>query len=134
MLADLPEGSSEAVVCDAANTLRHRFRNEPHLLEPHDPPAVIQVLRIRSEPKRTALYPHVPGADRGPAVRGQALPNLSGSALAVLADHRATPQHVVRSDLIAIEETPWLVEGTQSLRFTVVKVSGITFKVTSDEQ
>jgi hypothetical protein len=132
--ADLTEGSYEAVVCDATNTLRRRFRNEPHLLEPRDLPAVLQVLRLRTEPKRTALYLHVPRSDRGLAVRGQALPSLPGSARAVLADHRATPQHAVRSDLIAAEETPWVVEGTQTLRFTVVKDSGITFKATSDEQ
>jgi hypothetical protein len=119
--ADLPEGTYEAAVCDQVNSLRRRYRNEPHLLEPRDLEAILSLLRSRAEPKRTALYLHVPLPDRGLAVQGQALPNLPGSARAALSGGRQTPQPALKADLIQAVETPWVVEGTQALKFTVVK-------------
>ncbi len=118
---DLPEGTYEAALCDASNSLRRRFRNEPHLLEPRDLDGVLRVVRLNTSPKRTSLYLHVPKPDRGLAVEGEALPSLPGSVRAAFGGSKKTPQAPVREDLIAETETPWVVEGTQSVRFTVVR-------------
>ena len=84
----------------SANSLRRRFRNEPALLEPRDLDGIIRAIRLQTEPKRTALYLHVPLPDRGLAVQGQSLPNLPGSVRAVFATSRQTPEPPVRADLI----------------------------------
>jgi hypothetical protein len=125
---DMPEGTYEATVCDYSQSMRRRFRNEPHLLEPRDVEGLLHVLRLQSMSKRTSLYLHVPLPEKGVAVHGQALPNLPGSMRAVLASGRQTPQATVRTDLIKDEPTSWVVDGTQSLRFTVVKDAGLSLR------
>ncbi len=49
---------------------------------------MIQTIRIQTEPKRTAIYVHVPSPERGLSVQGQPLPNLPGSVRAVFASKR----------------------------------------------
>jgi hypothetical protein len=119
--ADLPEGAYEAAVCDTMNSLRRRFRNEPHVMEPRDLDGILRAVSIQTAPKRTSLYLHVPLPDRGIAVQGQALPNLPGSVRAAFGNGRQTPQPSVRADLMVSKDTGWVVEGTHSVRFTVVK-------------
>jgi hypothetical protein len=122
--ADLEEGQYEASLCDMANSLRRRFRNEPALMEPHDLDGLLQALRIQTAPKRTAIALHVLLPERGLAVQGQPLPNLPGSARAVFSSSRQSPEPAVRSDLTRSVETPWVVEGVQTLRFTVARETG----------
>jgi hypothetical protein len=126
--ADLPEGAHEVSVCDATTSLRRRLRNEPGLTEPRDLEGLLQVLRLQTTPRRTSLYLHVPSPERGLAVSGQPLPNLPGSARAVFSTGRQTQDPPVRADLVQTVETPWVAEGLQSLRFTVVKDSGLSLK------
>jgi hypothetical protein len=125
---DLAEGHYEATLCDAVNSVRRRLRNEPAQTEPHDLEGLLRVLRLQTAPRRTAVYLHVPRPDRGLAVSGQPLPNLPGSARAVFATGRQTQEPPVRADFIKVTETPWVVEGALSLRFTVVKDSGLSLK------
>jgi hypothetical protein len=122
--ADLEEGTYEASLCDMANSLRRRFRNEPALMEPHDLDGLLQAIRIQTAPKRTAITLHVLLPERGLAVQGQSLPNLPGSVRAVFSSSRQSPEPAVRSDLTMSVETPWVVEGLQTLRFTVAKDTG----------
>ena len=49
---DFPEGPCEVVVCDATNSIRRQFRNDPAILEPHD---------------LDGLGPDDPGSDRAEA-------------------------------------------------------------------
>ena len=119
--ADLPEGQYEALICDSNNSLRRRFRNEPHLMEPRDLDGILRAVRLQVEPKRTALYLHVSLPDRGLAIQGQPLPNLPGSVRAAFANSRQSVLSPVRADLMAATETRWVVEGAQVIRFTVVK-------------
>jgi hypothetical protein len=119
--ADLPEGTYEAAFCDLSNSLRRRFRNDPALLEPRDLESILKVVRFQAEPKRTALYLHVPLHDRGLSVEGQRLPNLPGSVRAIFSSSRQTADPQIKADLIATLETPWVVEGSESIKFTVVK-------------
>ncbi|MFO0910296.1 MAG: SpoIVB peptidase S55 domain-containing protein [Isosphaeraceae bacterium] len=125
---DLPEGSYEAAFADSTTSLRRRLRNEPGLTEPRDLDGLLRVLRLQTEPRRTAIYLHVALPDRGLAVQGQPLPNLPGSARAVFATNRVTQDPTIRADLVAQATTPWVVEGGQSLRFTVVKDAGLSLK------
>jgi hypothetical protein len=125
---DLDEGNYEATLCDLQNSLRRRFRNEPGLLEPRDLAGVIEAIRFQTTPSRTALYVHVPLPDRGVAVKGQALPNLPGSVRAVFTNGRQSQEPQVRTDLIEVADTPYVVEGTHTLKFTVVKDTGYSLR------
>ena len=124
--ADFPEGPHEAVFCDAANSVRRRFRNEPSLLEPRDVAGLIASIRTQTEPKRTAVYLHVQSPERGVSIRGQALPNLPGSVRAVFASKREAPVAAIRSDIVKVAPMSWVVEGPQTLRFTVAKDAGLS--------
>ena len=93
---------------------------------PRRPPARRSASRRRRGGRRSTSTCPLP--DRGLAVQGQPLPNLPGSARAVFATSRQTQEPPVRTDLIQAAETPWVVEGTQSLKFTVVKDAGLSLK------
>jgi hypothetical protein len=125
---DLDAGTYEASVSDMTNSLRRRIRNEPSIMEPRDLEALLHSLRFQTEPRRTDLFLHVPLPDRGLAIRGQALPNLPASARAVFTSGRQTQESPIKADLIEAIETPWVVEGSQSLKFTVVKDAGLSLK------
>jgi hypothetical protein len=127
--AELEAGQYEASVCDMTNSLRRRFRNEPSLMEPRDLLGLLQALRLQTVPKRTALSLHVPSPERGLAVQGQTLPSLPGSTRAVFASSRQSPEPAVRSDLVQVVDTLWVVEGVQTLHFTVVKDTGLSMNV-----
>lgn len=126
--SDIEEGRYDAVLCDMQNSLRRTFRNDPSLMEPHDIKGILRTIKTQTDPKRTALYLHVPLPERGLAVEGQTLPNLPGSVRAVFATNRQTQEPTVRSDLLRVADTPWVIEGNQTLKFTVVKDSGVSLK------
>jgi hypothetical protein len=123
---DFPEGSHEAFVCDLSAALRRRFRNEPQRLEPRDVDGVIQSIRSQIDLNRTSLSLHVAAPERGVAIAGEALPNLPGSARAVFVSSRQTADPAVRADLSASVETPWVVDGSLTLKFTVVRDTGLS--------
>ena len=125
---DLEEGAYEATLCDLTGSLRRRFRNEPALMEPRDLSGVIEAIRLQTTPRRTALYLHVPLPDRGLAVKGQALPNLPGSVRAVFSSGRQSQEPAVKTDLIEVAATPYVVEGAHTLKFHVVKDTGYSVR------
>ena len=125
---DFDEGTHEVNICDMGNSLRRRLRNEPTLMEPRDLDGILKSLQFQVEPNRTSLYLHVALTERGLAVQGQSLPNLPGSARAILATSRQSQDPAVRADLIATADTPYVIEGSQSLRFTVVKDTGLSLR------
>jgi len=124
----LAEGNYEAQVCDLTNSLRRKFRNEPTLLEPRDLRSTIEAIRYQIEPDRTSLFLHIPMQDRGLAVEGQSLPDLPGSARALFNSKRQTQDAMVRSDLVQASSTPYVVEGSQTLRFQVVKDKAVSLR------
>ncbi len=126
---DFPEGNHEVVIADLPTSIRRLFRNDPALNEPRDLEGLLNTLRIQTEPKRTAVYMHVPSPGRGLSIAGQTLPNLPGGVRAVFASKRETPATMVRADLIQTAETPWVTEGTKSLRFTVAKDAGLSLSL-----
>jgi hypothetical protein len=125
---DLPEGAYDFQVVDSVNSLRRRLRNEPGLTEPRDVDGLLTLLRLQTLPRRTAVHVHIPLPDRGVSVHGQPLPNLPGSARAVLASSRQSGEPSIRADLIETVDTPWVIDGGQSLRFTVVKDAALSLK------
>jgi hypothetical protein len=127
--SDFPEGPTEVVVCDAVNSIRRSFRNNPSLLEPHDLEGVVNALRIQTEPKRTAVYIQVPAPERGLTVKGQSLPNLPGSVRSIFASKRETPTPHIRSDIVRVLPSEWVIEGSQQLRFTVAKDAGLSLSL-----
>jgi hypothetical protein len=124
--ADFPEGPCEIIFCDASNSIRRSLRNQPAVLEPRDLEGLIRTIRLQTEPKRTAVYVHVPSPERGLSVQGQPLPNLPGSVRAVFASKREGPTAPIRTDIIQVAPTRWVVEGMQMLRFTVAKDAGLS--------
>ena len=126
---DFPEGGYEVVFNDVAASIRRRFRNDPPLAEPRDLAGFMKTIRMQTEPKRTAIYVHVPTPERGLAVQGQELPNLPGSVRAAFASKKESPAQPIRSDLITVGQTSWVVEGSQTLRFTVAKDAGISLSL-----
>jgi len=127
--SDFPEGPSELVVCDAGNSIRRRFRNNPSLLEPRDLEGVLSTIRIQTEPKRNAVYVQVPSPERGLSIKGQDLPNLPGSVRAVFASKREAPTPPYRNDMVRVVPVVWVMEGMQSLRFTVAKDAGLSLSL-----
>ena len=91
---------------------------------------MIRTIRIQTEPKRTAVYVHVPSPERGLSVKGQALPNLPGSVRAVFASKREAPTAADphRHDPGRCRRG-WVVEGMQTLRFTVAKDAGLSLSL-----
>ena len=125
---EFEEGPYEISVLDSGNSLRRTLRNDPARTEPRDVDGLLDVLRFQTLPRRTALHLHIPLPQKGIAVRGQSLPNLPSSARAVFSSSRKTQETAVRADLVQTVETPWVLEGAQTLKFSVVKNSGFTLK------
>ncbi len=98
---DFPEGKHQVAILDLSHSLARRFRNDPSLTNPQDLAGLIHLLRVRSEPTRTALYLHVSSPGQGVAVDGQALPDLPGSVRAAFASGRSTSLRSVKNDLQA---------------------------------
>ncbi len=125
---DLPEGNYEADICDVGHSMRRRIASQSYLTHPQDVKAILDFVRLQIEPQRTTLFLHVALPDRGLAVQGQPLPNLPGSVRAVLADDRGTTPPAIRDELIETVDVPWVVDGSESLKFEVAKDTGIAYK------
>ncbi|CAN5744481.1 SpoIVB peptidase S55 domain-containing protein [soil metagenome] len=125
---DLAEGDYEAILSDMGTAINRRLRNEPPLRDPRDLAAILRTIRFQADMRADRLYLHVPLPNRGLAVRGQSLPNLPGSVRALLSDARTTPAPALRADLTHQVESPWVVEGSQTLKFRVVKDTGLSMR------
>ena len=126
---DFPEGPSEVVVSDAMNSVRRQFRNNPAILDPTSIESLIRAIRMQTDPKHKAVYLHIPSPERGLSVKGQPLPNLPGSVRSAFASKRETPMPPIRSDIAAVLPVSWVVEGMQTLRFTVAKDAGLSLSL-----
>ncbi len=109
--SDFPEGPSEVVFCDAANSIRRQFRNNPALLEPRDLDGVLNTIRIQTGPKRTAVYVHVPAPEKGLSVKGQPLPSLLDSVRAVFVGMGDADSASIRTDMIKVLPEGVAAEG-----------------------
>ena len=96
---------------------------------PRDLSGLLRTLKVQTDPKRTAVYLRVPAPEKGVTIQGQALPNLPGSVRSVFASKREVPATPIRSDIVRVAPTSWVVEGSQTLRFTVVKDAGLSLSL-----
>lgn len=124
--SDLPDGSYEVTVQEMSLSLRRMFRNAPHLAEPRDESSLLASLKEQLAPSRTAFYVHLPLPSQGVAVQGQALPNLPGGMRAVFSGTRADAAQAVGEDQIVSVETPWVLEGSKSVKVEVARQTGLT--------
>jgi len=119
--ADLPEGDYSAVVCDDLTNARFEMRDNPNLSNPRELDQVFEALRVQTEAKRTNLVVRVPVNAIGVALDGKSLPNLPPSMVQILGNSRRTGAQPMGGALVSRQTTPWVVQGSESVRFTVTK-------------
>jgi hypothetical protein len=119
--ADLPEGDYTATVCDDLANARHELRDNPNLSNPQDLDQVFQALKVQTGVKRTNLVVRVPISAQGVALNGKSLPNLPPSMVHILSATRRTGAQALGRAVVARQATDWVVQGSESVRFTVTK-------------
>jgi hypothetical protein len=119
--ADLPEGSYTATVCDDLTNARLEIRDDPTLSTPHTLSQLFNSLQVQTAAKRTNLVVRIPINAVGVAVGGTSLPNLPPSMVQILGGSRRTGAQPVAGALVARQNTGWVVQGNESVRFTVTK-------------
>jgi hypothetical protein len=117
----LPPGEYTAAICDAPIHLKSLFAEEPSLLVARNVEQIARVYRMQLEERRKTLYLRVVVPDAGLTVGTATLPQLPASAVSVFTSRRATAATPVRRALVSRHPTEWVIEGSASLPFTVVK-------------
>jgi hypothetical protein len=118
---DMPEGTYSATVCDDLINARHTLRDNPTLNNPQSLPNLFEALQVQTSVKRTNLVVRVPMNAVGVAVGGKALPSLPSSMVQIMAGSRRTGVQTMGGALVSRQPTNWVVQGAESVRFTVTK-------------
>jgi hypothetical protein len=116
---DLPEGNYTVTACDDLTSIRQAIRDNPVLSNPQDVAQVLESVRTQMAAKRTNLVLRLPTGPTGVAMSGKALPNLPQSMVTILGNQRRTGSQTVGSALTAQQQTEWVIQGSESARFTV---------------
>jgi hypothetical protein len=116
---DLPEGAYTATVCDDQSRARLALRDDPTLSTPRSTQALLDAVKLQLGVKRTNLVLRVPVGATGVAIGGTAMAKLPGSMVQVLGNGRRTGAQPVSEALVARKTTDWVIQGTESVRFTV---------------
>jgi hypothetical protein len=124
--ADLPEGDYTATVCDETASARLRLRGNPNLFNPTTVGQVLESLRVQTAAKRTNLVLRVPTGPSGVAAGGKALPDLPPSMIHILNHSRRTGAQTMSAALVAARATDWVVQGSDTARFTVARARKVT--------
>jgi hypothetical protein len=119
--ADLPEGRYTATVCDDLHSARQELRDNPVLNHPSNLEQVFQALKVQTAVQRTSLVVRVPTRAAGVALDGKALPDLPPSMVQILGSSRRTGAQSMGGALVSRKATDWVLQGAESLHFTVVK-------------
>jgi hypothetical protein len=119
--ADLPEGTYTAQVLDDLSNARAELRESPLLYNPTTVEHLLQALAVQTQAKRTRLAVRVSLPNSGVVVEGKAFPDLPPSMLALLNQGRQTGVAPLGRALVGHRDTPWVVQGQQSVQFRVVK-------------
>jgi hypothetical protein len=119
--ADLPEGSYTATVCDDLTNARFEIRDDPTLSSPRTLSQLFDSLQVQTAAKRTSLVVRIPINAVGVALGGTSLPNLPPSMVQILGGSRRTGAQPVAGAVVARQNTKWVVQGMESVRFTVTK-------------
>jgi hypothetical protein len=131
--ADLPEGSYQATVCDDITNARYELRDNPNLSTPHSLEQIFETLQVQTAAKHNNLVLRVPTTAQGVAIGGKSLPNLPPSMVQILGMSRRTGAQPVGAALVARQSTSWIVQGSDSVRFTVTKEPRVTKKLSSPQ-
>jgi hypothetical protein len=118
---DLPEGNYRATVCDDLFNARQQFQDDPTLNNPQDLKQIFRALKVQAAARRTNLVLRVPTTAVGVALDGKALPNLPASMVQIIGNTRRTGAQTVTGALVARRSTRWVLQGAESVRFTVTK-------------
>ncbi len=89
------------------------------MLNPQTLDQALAAVRQLTTAKRTTLVMRVPLPVAGVALDGQALPNLPASAVQMFGQTRRTLVQPVLTALVEKKTTPWVVYGSETVRFTV---------------
>jgi hypothetical protein len=119
--ADLPEGNYTAHVCDDLANARHELRDNPNLNSPQSLEQVFEALKVQTAVRRTNVVLRVPMSAVGVALEGKSLPNLPPSMVQILGNTRRTGAQTMGGALVSRQNTDWVVQGSESLHFTVAK-------------
>jgi hypothetical protein len=126
--ADLPEGTYTAQFCDDLTNARYELRESPVLFSPTKVEHVFQALELQASVKRTNLVVRVAIPDAGVALDGQELPSLPGSMVEMLMNSRRTGAQALTSALVSRHGTDWVIQGAQTVKFTVTKNKRLTME------
>lgn len=118
---DLPEGDYTATVCDGLANARAELRDNPNLGSPQSLDQLFEGLDVQTSGKRTNLVVRVPVQAVGVALAGKSLPNLPPGMVQVLGSTRRTGVQPMTGALVSRQTTPWVVQGSESVRFSVTK-------------
>jgi hypothetical protein len=119
--ADLPEGSYTAMVFDDLTNARHELRDNPNLNNPQDLNQIFEALKVHTSVQRNNLVVRVPINAVGVALDGKSLPSLPPSMVQILGNSRKTGAQTMGGALVSRQSTPWVVQGSESVHFTVTK-------------
>src|SRR5207248_910078 len=119
--ADFPEGTYNATVSDDLANSRAELRDNPNLQNPQNLDQVFESLRLQTSAKRTNVVVRVPINAVGVALGGKSLPNLPPSMVQILAGGRRTGAQTMGGALVSRQPTPWVLQGSESVRFTVTR-------------
>ena len=117
--ADLPEGNYTLTACDDLSSIRQTIRDNPVLNNPQDVAQILEMVRTQMAAKRTSLVLRLPTGPAGVALSGKALPNLPPSMVTILSNQRRSGAQTVGSSLTESQPTEWVIQGSESARFTV---------------
>ena len=109
------------MVCDDLTSVRHELRDNPNLGNPHDLAQVLESLKLQTSAKRSNLVLRVPVHAAGVALEGRSLPNLPPSMVQILGSGRRTGAQAINSAVVSRQSTNWVIQGSESVRFTVSK-------------
>jgi hypothetical protein len=118
---DLPEGTYLATVSDDLSNARAELRDNPNLQSPQTLDQVFESLKVQTTAKRTNVAIRVPINAVGVALGSKSLPNLPASMVQILSAGRRTGAQTIGGALVSRQSTPWVLQGSESVRFTVAK-------------
>jgi hypothetical protein len=118
---DLPEGSYSVLVCDDLTNVRRQIRENPNLSSPQNLDQIFQALNVQTSVQRTHLVVRLPLDGVGVALDGFSLPDLPPSMVQILGNTRKTGAQPMAGALVARQKTNWVIQGSESARFTVTK-------------
>jgi hypothetical protein len=119
--ADMPEGSYSVLVCDDLTNVRRQIHDNPNLSSPQNLDQVFEALKVQTSAQRTHLVMRVPLDGVGVALDGNSLPDLPPSMVQILGNTRKTGAQTMAGALVSRQKTNWVIQGSESARFTVTK-------------